>query len=81
MTLNDTSWITTDETTQAEMNASIDYRISQGDTKFKFIVVDEKNWKQYDKNFSGYNPITNIDRERFQDKSIEGYWLIITLHD
>lgn len=81
LTLNDTSWITTDETTQAEMNASIDYRISQGDTKFKFIVVDEKNWKQYDKNFSGYNPITNIDRERFQDKSIEGYWLIITLHD
>ena len=83
LTLNYTTWITSDETTQSEINETVDYLLSGAEgniTKIKFVVVDESNWKKYDKNFNGYNPITNIDRERFQDESIEGYWLIITLY-
>ena len=84
LTLNYTTWITSHEATQSEINETVDYLLSGAEgniTKIKFIVVNESNWKQYDRDFNGYNPITNIDRERFQDKSIEGYWLIITLHD
>lgn len=84
LTLNYTTWITSNETTQSEINETVDYLLSGAEgniTKIKFVVVDESNWKKYDKNFTGYNPITDIDRERFQDESIEGYWLIITLYE
>lgn len=80
-TLYNSTWITTDERTQEEMNSAINYRISQGDTHFKIIIVNESNWKQYDRDFNGYNPITPSDREYFQNPNIKGQWLLITLHD
>lgn len=80
-TLYNSTWITTDERTQEEMNSAIDYRISQGDKHFKIIIVNESNWKQYDRDFNGYNPITPSDREYFQNPNIKGQWLLITLHD
>lgn len=80
-TLYNSTWITTDERTQEEMNSAIDYRISQGDTHFKIIIVNESNWKQYDRDFNGYNRITPSDREYFQNPNIKGQWLLITLHD
>lgn len=80
-TLYNSTWITTFERTQEEMNSAIDYRISQGDTHFKIIIVNESNWKQYDKDIDGHNPITQSNREYFQNPNIKGQWLLITLHD
>lgn len=64
---------------QREMNELVDVTLQEGHSKMKIIVVDESNWKQYDRNFNGYNPITQSDRESFQQGI--GYWLHINLYE
>lgn len=82
LNLNDTSWDTSSSArTQKEINEVVDVTLQEGHTKIKFIVVNENNWKQYDRNFNGYNPITQSDREYFQDPNIKGQWILITLYD
>lgn len=82
LNLNDTSWDTfCQSSTQKEINEEIDYKMSEGNTKFKFIVVNENNWKQYDRNINGHNPITQSNREYFQNPNIKGQWLIISLYE
>lgn len=84
LTLNYTTWITSHEATQSEINETVDYLLSGAEgniTKIKFIVVNESNWKQYDRDFNGYNPITPSDREYFQNPNIKGQWILITLYD
>ena len=82
LNLDDTSWDAfCQSSTQKEINEEIDYKMSEGNTKFKFIVINESNWKQYDKNFNGHNPITQSNREYFQNPNIKGQWLIISLYE
>ena len=80
LNLNDTSWDTMATAfNQREMNELVDVTLQEGHSKMKIIVVDESNWKQYDRNFNGYNPITQSDRESFQQGI--GYWLHINLYE
>ncbi len=82
LTLNYTSWDTSSKpTTKSQLKDLIDTTIDEGNTKMKFIIIDKNNWKQYDRDFNGYNPITQSDREYFQDPNIKGQWLLITLYD
>ncbi len=82
LTLNYTSWDTSSKpTTKSQLKDLIDTTIDEGNTKMKFIIIDKNDWKQYDRDFNGYNPITQSDREYFQDPNIKGQWLLITLYD
>lgn len=82
LTLNYTSWDTSSKpTTKSQLKDLIDTTIDEGNTKMKFVIIDKNNWKQYDRDFNGYNPITQSDREYFQDPNIKGQWLLITLYD
>lgn len=80
LTLTNASWDTMATAfNQREMNELVDVTLQEGHSKMKIIVVDENNWKQYDRNFNGYNPITQSDRESFQQGI--GYWLHINLYE
>lgn len=80
LTLTNASWDTMATAfNQREMNELVDVTLQEGHSKMKIIVVDESNWKQYDRNFNGYNPITQSDRESFQQGI--GYWLHINLYE
>lgn len=80
LTLTNSTWDTMATAfNQKEMNEIVDVTLQEGHTKIKIIVVDEKNWKQYDRDFNGYNPITPSDRESFQQGI--GYWLHINLYE
>ena len=80
LTLTNASWDTMATAfNQREMNELVDVTLQEGHSKMKIIVVDESNWKQDDRNFNGYNPITQSDRESFQQGI--GYWLHINLYE
>lgn len=81
LNVNDTSWDTfSNPETKKQMQDVINEILNEGNTKVKFIIIDENNWKQYDKNINGHNPISNSDRKSFQDPNIKGFWCMISLY-
>ena len=82
LTLTNASWDNfSDYQTQAEINEFVDNALAEGHTRLKVIVIDESNWKQYDRKFNGQNPITPSVRQYFENENIKGKWITISLYD
>lgn len=81
LTLTNASWDTAcQSTTQKEINDEIDYKISEGNKKFKFFVIDENNWKNYyGKTYNGTVVMDIYDKNHFETE--EGYFIVVSLYE
>lgn len=81
LNLNNSSWDTRPLLqTKKELYENIDFDLSEGQTNFNFIIIDESNWKNYyGKTYNGYVVMDKNDKNHFENE--EGFYIVVALYE